>query len=411
MQPIIDIFSQYPRLDERDPLPPQQLPAAFATVVLGYFLGPGVIQTWGVAYILLLLGVFRPYFTTGDVLTDYTQSGTFFVFLVSYLDQGTKTKNGPRYVGRPDRPLPNGGISERDSKTWAEKLKWSLRLATTPRGIGWNWQVKNVPPHPGANQLRLEFVWKRIVEFVWRTALKAFAVYIIGLCQAVQPPVTSPVISWLLDAVVGWCGAVWSWHTIGAAHAAGGAITVLLGICEPWEWPPVLGALGDAWSVRQAWSTTYHQIMRRPFQTPGVRLARFLGLKQGTLGSRYVQLYVAFLLSFSVHEWQSFTSTRRDNGEFAFFMSQPVIITIEDIVQWIWRKSVDPTRREKLARLETLVGYAWTIVAFTVTLRPIMKGWTSMGLVGGGGPDEKAALELGRQHGAAYLQAWQRVFA
>ncbi|KAI0838313.1 membrane bound O-acyl transferase family-domain-containing protein [Hypoxylon sp. FL0890] len=408
---ITNFLSQYPRLDERDPLPPQQLPIALIVVVLGYFVGPGILQMWGVSYILLLLGAFRPYFTTGDVVTDYTQSSLFFVLLLSYLDHGIKTKNSPRYVGRSDKPLPNGGIGERGSKTWMEKLKWSLRLATTPRGIGWNWQVKNVPSHPGANQPRLEFVRDRVVELAWRMALKALVVYIVGFCQAVQPSVTSPVTNWLFDAVVGWCGAAWSWHIIGIAHAAGGAITVLLGICEPWEWPPVVGRLGDAWSVRQAWSTTYHQTMRRTFQTPGVRLARFLSLKQGTLGSRYVQLYIAFFISFCVHGWQSFTTTRRDNGEFAFFVSQPVIITIEDFVRWIWQKSVNPRQREKLAWLETLVGYVWTIIAFTVTLRPIMKGWTGIGLIGGGGPDEKAALQLGRQHGAVYLRTWQHLFA
>ncbi|KAI1140803.1 membrane bound O-acyl transferase family-domain-containing protein [Hypoxylon sp. FL0543] len=403
---ITHILSQYPRLDEREPLPPQQLPAALAVVVLGYFLGPGIVQTWGVAYVLLLLGAFRPFFTTGDVVTDYTQSGLFFVLLLSYLDHGTKTQSGPRYVGNPDTPLPNGGIGQRDSKTWMEKLKWSLRLATTPRGIGWNWQVKNVPSRPNANRPRLEFVRDRVAELAWRTALKALAVYIAGFCQAVRWSSTSPVASWLLDGVVGWCGAVWSWHTIGVAHAAGAAITVLLGICEPWEWPPVFGRLADAWSVRQAWSTTYHQTMRRPFQNPGVRLARFLGLKQGTLGSRYVQLYLAFFISFCVHGWQSFTTTRRDNGEFRFFMSQAVIITIEDLVRWIWRKSIDHNQREKLARLATLMGYMWTIAAFTVTVQPIMKGWISMGLVGGGDLGEKAALRLGWQHGAVYLQNW-----
>ncbi|OTA80264.1 hypothetical protein M434DRAFT_229899 [Hypoxylon sp. CO27-5] len=404
LKPIANILPQYPGLDERDPLPPQYLPAAFATVVLGYFLRPGLFQLLGISSVLLLLGISRPFYTSGDVVTEYTLSAAVFTFLLSYLDHGTKTKCGPRYLGRPDRPLPGGGVGRRDSKTWMEKLEWSLRLATTPRGIGWNWQVKNVPPHPGANQTRLGFVRDRVVELAWRTALKALAVYIIGFCQAVQPSVTSPAASWLLHGVVGWCGAVWSWNTIGSAHAAGGAITVLLGICEPWEWPPVFGRLGDAWSVRQVWSTTYHQTMRRSFQTPGVRLARFLGLKKGTLGSRYMQLYLSFILSFGVHEWQSFTTTRRDNGEFAFFMSQPVIITVEDFVRWIWHKSIDPRQREKLAKLETLVGYVWTIVAFTVTLRPIMKGWTSMGMIGGGGPDEKAALQLGRKHGATYLQ-------
>ncbi|KAI2466734.1 hypothetical protein F4781DRAFT_336972 [Annulohypoxylon bovei var. microspora] len=400
------ITRQYPPLAERASLPPLHMPAAYAAVLLGYFVGPGPAQTFCVTHVLLLLAAFRPFYTTGDVVSDYTMSSTFFVMWIAYLDHGLKGEGSPRYVGRPDRPLPGGGVGERDSETWVRKLGWAVRLTTTPRGIGWDWQVKNVPPHPGANQPRLRFVWEQVVEVVWRTALKALAVYTIGFCKAVQPSVTSSLSGRILDATVAWCGAVWSWNTIGAANAAGAAITALLGICEPWEWPPVFGALGDAWSVRQVWSTSYHQIMRRAFQTPGLRLARFLGLKKGTFGSRYLQLYSTFFISFCVHWWQSFIVTRHDNGEFAFFMLQPVIISAEDLLQWIWRKSVDPKRKKDLARLETLVGYVWTIAAFTFTLRHVMGGWIGIGLVGGGGPDEKAALQLGRQHGVAYLGGW-----
>ncbi|KAI1451698.1 hypothetical protein F4805DRAFT_450557 [Annulohypoxylon moriforme] len=403
---IINLFSQYPPLSERLPLPPQQAPAAYALVILGYFFGSGPIQTQAVVYILLILGYYRPFYTSGDVVTDYTMSSMFFVLCISYLDHGTSSESGPRYTGRPDKPLPNGGIGVKDSQTYVQKLKWAVRLASTPRGIGWDWQVKNVPPHPDADLPRLQFVWRQVVEVAWRTALKAAAVYVIGFCKAVQPSMTSPAAGWILDTTVAWCGAVWSWNTLGVSNAAGAAITVMLGICEPWEWPPVFGKLGDAWSVRQVWSTSYHQIMRRPFQTPGLKLARFLGLKKGSFGSRYFQLYSTFFVSFSTHWYQSFIVSRHDNGELSFFMLQPVIISIEDFLQWLWRKSVDPKRRKELARFETLVGYVWTIAAFTFTLRNIMRGWTDIGLVGGSGPGEKTALQLGRQHGIAYLQEW-----
>ncbi|KAI1779261.1 membrane bound O-acyl transferase family-domain-containing protein [Hypoxylon cercidicola] len=395
----------YPPPSEREPLPALYSPVTYATVLLGYFLGPGTLQTLVITSILVPLALQRPRYTTGDVVTDYSLSGTVIILLLTYLDHGTASKNGPRFLGDPDNPLPNGGVGERDPKTWRQKLKWAFRLTTTPRGIGWNWQVKGVPAHPGARQSRSRFVFERVVEVARRSALKALAVYGIGFCTTVRSSVsTSPVDEFLLDAFVSWCGAVWSFNTIGVAHAAGGAVTVLLGICEPWEWPPVFGALGEAWSVRQLWSTSYHQILRRPLQQPGIRIARFLGLEKGTFASRYMQLYLAFFISFGTHWWQSYTVTRQDNGEFAFFMLQPVIITIEDFLQWIWGKSVDAERRKQLAWLEYLVGYAWTIAAFTLTLRPVMQGWTGIGLIGSGGPDEKAALQLGRQHGVVYLR-------
>ncbi|XXH02666.1 hypothetical protein Hte_009048 [Hypoxylon texense] len=401
----------YPPPGEREPLPALYTPVAYATVLLGYLLGPGTLRTLAVAAVLVPLALQRPRFTAGDVVTDYSLSGTVIVMLLTYLDHGTATdKSGPRFLGNPAAsPLPNGGggVGRRDAKTWWQRLKWAVRLSTTPRGIGWNWQVKNVPAHPGASQSRLRFVSARVVEVAGRSALKALAVYIIGFCLAIKPSVatTTALNAFLVDAVISWCGAVWSFNTIGVAHAAGGAATVLLGACEPWEWPPVFGALGDAWSVRQLWSTAYHQILRRPLQQPGIRLARLLGLKKGTLASRYLQLYLAFFLSFGTHWWQSYTIAREGKGEFPFFMLQPVVITAEDFLRWVWRQSVsaERRRRRRLARLELLAGYAWTVAAFTLTLRPVMQGWTGTGLIGSGGPDEKAALKLGRQHGAAYL--------
>ncbi|KAI0897392.1 membrane bound O-acyl transferase family-domain-containing protein [Annulohypoxylon nitens] len=405
---IANLFSAYPPLAERTPLPPQQIPAAYAVVLLGYVLGRGPFLTFGITHVLTLLAYFRPFFTSGDVVTEYTMSSMFIVLWMTYMDHALRGGGGPRYRGREGGKGPGAvvWVGARDEKTWMGKVKWALRLTTTMRGIGWDWRVKNVPPHPEADLAPLQFVWGQAVQVIWRTALKAVAVYTIGFCKAIEPLVTSSAVHWLIDAIVAWCGAAWSWNTIGVSYAAGAAITVVLGICEPWEWPPVFGSLGDAWSVRQVWSTSYHQLMRRTFQTPGLRLARLIGFRKGTFGSRYLQLYSTFFISFCIHWFQSFNVSRHDNGEFSFFMLQPVIISVEDFLQWVWRKSVDPKQKKDLAWIETLVGYVWTIAAFTFTMRYVMRGWTSIGLIGGGSPEEKAALQLGRQHGTAYVQGW-----
>jgi len=34
------------------------------------------------------------------------------------------------------------------SETWWDKLKWVASLKMTLRGVGWNWEVKNIPPNP-----------------------------------------------------------------------------------------------------------------------------------------------------------------------------------------------------------------------------------------------------------------------
>lgn len=66
-----------------------------------------------------------------------------------------------------------------------------------------------------------------------------------------------------------------------------------------------------------------------------------------------------------------FNVTRKDMGELAFFMSQPLAIVAEDLVVWIWKQiglaGKDP-------RLERLVGYIWTFAWFSFNLELYVGG-------------------------------------
>ncbi|XXG98625.1 hypothetical protein Hte_004950 [Hypoxylon texense] len=413
----------YPPVEERAPLPAAYTPAALAVLALGYAVGPGRVRTAAAGYLLLVLALRRPRFTAGGAAPDYGLSGGFVIFLLAFADMSvsdprwigkpkTKTKPGPEANSSSDNGSGSGssdnGLAWRDLETWPQRLRWAVRLATTTRGIGWDWQVKGVPPHPEADAPRPRFVAGRLLGLARHVALKSLAVYGIGFCQTVGPAAaasaSAPWAGRLLGVVENWCGAAWGWNTIGIAHAGSAAVFVALGISEPWMWPPMLGSLTAAWSVRQVWSVAYHQILRRIVQQPGIRLARFLGFKKGSIPSRYLQLYLAFYISFCIHWWQQYVITRGDKGEFAFFMMQPVAITVEDFVQWIWGKSVSPEQKKRLRWLELLVGYTWTFAAFTFTLTPYVKGMTGTGVIGLGGPEETTAMTLGRQHGAAYLK-------
>lgn len=66
-----------------------------------------------------------------------------------------------------------------------------------------------------------------------------------------------------------------------------------------------------------------------------------------------------------------FNVTRRDMGEFAFFMSQPVAITIEDLVRWVWRNC---GRSGGNGRFEAIVGYIWVFAWFSFSLQLYIKG-------------------------------------
>lgn len=121
-------------------------------------------------------------------------------------------------------------------------------------------------------------------------------------------------------------------------------------------------------------STVYHQVLRRMTSQPAVRIARSLGLQRGSLTSRYLQLYISFGISCLYHEFEMFSVTRTDMGEFAFFMSQPVAITLEDLVQWLWQKATREEQRRELTRLATMFGYSWVILWFSYSLPFYLKG-------------------------------------
>ncbi|KAI8957042.1 hypothetical protein F5Y11DRAFT_113937 [Daldinia sp. FL1419] len=404
LEHIINPF--YPPIEERVPLPILYTPGALLLLAVGYAIGPGLIQTTVISSLLVLLFLLRPYYAIGNAVHDYGLSGWFIVFLLLFLDFSS---TNPRWTGRTDgfssrrdgKDIPQSDLK---TKTWPQRFVWGLRLATTLRGIGWDWQVKGVPAHLDPDASRLQFVRRRILDLVGHFTVKSIALYVIGLCETVQQAMPSSSLwsGWLAEVIENSAAAIWAWNTVGFAYAIISATAVLLGISEAWEWPPMLNSVATATSVRRTWSVAYHQLLRRAVQRPGIRLARSLGFRKGSIPSRYIQLYLAFYISFVIHWWQQYVITRGGKGEFAFFMMQPVMITIEDSARWIWKTIIRPKQREGLSWLESTIGYVWTFASFAFTLTPFVKGMVETGIIGGS-PDEAMVMTLGRQRGTGYL--------
>jgi heme exporter protein D len=116
---------------------------------------------------------------------------------------------------------------------------------------------------------------------------------------------------------------------------------------------------------------------------PAVRIARSLGLRKGSLGSALIQLYLSFAISCLIHEFQIFMVTRRDMGEFAFFMSQPVAITVESLVQRMFSqvrsRGAGPDNTEPA--LARYAGYIWVAFWFSISLPSYVKGCRDAGIV------------------------------
>jgi|SRR5690242_5829864 len=112
---------------------------------------------------------------------------------------------------------------------------------------------------------------------------------------------------------------------------------------------------------------------------PARRIARALGLRKGSLASGLSQLYLAFGVSCIVHQYQMFNVRRQDVGEFAFFMSQPVAITLEGVVMRLWMRYIRP--RYQFSKVEAMLGYTWVFLWFSCTLPIYLKGMRDAGIV------------------------------
>lgn len=129
---------------------------------------------------------------------------------------------------------------------------------------------------------------------------------------------------------------------------------------------------------------------------PSIRLARFLGLRKGSLPSKYFQLYFGFFISALLHEWNVFNATRKDGGEMWFFMIQPVAITVEDFVQYVWRKATGAPGGRPLSSSEKVAGWLWTFLWFSYTLPVFASSLIECELLEV--DIAKSAMVLGRKH-------------
>lgn len=79
-----------------------------------------------------------PRATTGDVASDVLTPIQALLVLIHWVDF---------YIVHDPQTLKRRGVSESEvkQKGWWERFKWYGDLHTTSRGIGWDWEVKNIP--------------------------------------------------------------------------------------------------------------------------------------------------------------------------------------------------------------------------------------------------------------------------
>jgi hypothetical protein len=261
------VASFYPTLSERTPLP-----AYYTLSCFGLSLAPFLVEnrrfaafsTWP---FLLYFCASWPCFTSGDTSSDYYNNSHFIALPLWYLDFVFLTprdgKDAPAFIGpsltdegrrNEDCVLAARGQRWKDLTTLSQRMKWAFRLML-PAQRGWNWQVKGVPIDPYAKLPRWQYIGLQLwwVVFYYVQSMGMLTGLGLGCALKAQVRPDELLKTIVVNAIVGWSGAVWVWDRLNCAYRLAAALGVATGATEIWEWPPLMGPLKDAWSVRQMW--------------------------------------------------------------------------------------------------------------------------------------------------------------
>ncbi|KAG2119423.1 membrane bound O-acyl transferase family-domain-containing protein [Suillus clintonianus] len=256
---------------------------------------------------------------------------------------------------------------------WVEKFIWATQLCGSPRGVGWNHQVKNMPEHSGES--KQDFVYSRLMK-----AAKHLLWFDLAQFYIRHDPASKSAAAFasqiFIRRILG-CGACMvMYYCVGVTiHALISALIVSCTSSEPGSWPDLFGNWEDAYTIRQFWGRTWHQFLRRFLVPFGQKMASFLGFKSGTNGSSYTQLYTAFFVSGIAHlGGDAVINSSRIGVSFPFFIYQALGITFEDMVIATARRA--GVKETKGARM---VGYIWVICWFIFTAMPWV---TAVGVAG-----------------------------
>ncbi|KAI0107213.1 membrane bound O-acyl transferase family-domain-containing protein [Nemania sp. FL0031] len=271
------------------------------------------------------------------------------------------------------------------SFSW-RKMTWGLSTMINLRGIRWNYEVPNLPRRvtAGHRESRTRFLLLQLVDLGWML-LMADLISRLGLKLFFVSPATESMYLNSKCLSLRSTGTLWSiantlvfgagpYFFINAQYVFCSILAVALGLGDAEDWPPLFGKLSEAWTVRRFWNRFWHQMIRRPLTSLSKTASRGLRTTKGTTADTYLRLWIAFLISGTMHAGSmlilpspaNLTLAERTVGILGFFAWQAAAITIEDLVQWIW-KSVHEDDTSPTA-WTTALGYAWVVASFWFSL-------------------------------------------
>lgn len=263
------LASFYPALDERQQIPLLYLPITYSLTLLPFLTNHPRRAAVGILPLLIALCVLSPRYTFGDPPSDYYQSSAFIAFPIWYLEfailRSVDGSDAPQYIGNPHESTGSSPRRHSNCQTTKEKLFWTLKLMVpSHRGVGWNWQAKAIPEDPYQHLPSWKYVTTHLGVALYAHFESTAMLIALGLASTLHNRDHSHApTTHLLNAAVGWSGALWICDRLRCFYSLLAATSVAVGLCETWQWPPLMGHMSDAWSVGRVWSVAYHQTMRQ----------------------------------------------------------------------------------------------------------------------------------------------------
>jgi hypothetical protein len=181
------------------------------------------------------------------VLFTECKNNAFILFTLIFFSLDlvalTDVQNELRLVGQ-KTPISTASLS---SRFW-----WALRLFQSPRGIGWAHEpTAHIRPHPTTSHAQF------LLDQLLRIA-KYILIFDVTRVLSYSNPYFQKVGLSLTDA--GWlwrstvlAHVVTSYTMLGLGYTVYSIVSVALGLTVPGDWPPILGYIGDAYTVRRSW--------------------------------------------------------------------------------------------------------------------------------------------------------------
>ncbi|KAF9014507.1 hypothetical protein BDZ89DRAFT_1076557 [Hymenopellis radicata] len=236
------------------------------------------------------------------------------------------------------------------------RVFWCMCMRGSMRGIGWNCQIKNVPPAPTGS--RTSFVLTRLSRVLFSyVAMDIASIFFSFFPEVFSPSASQSFVSkgpaFEHFTVVG--TAIITMNGVSMIYNIVAILAVGTGLHESQDWPDCFGSVFDSYTIRRFWGSTWHQnITRVTCHGLWQSHVHALGFKRGSVPAYITLLIVGFIVSGILH----------CGGDAMFGLNRfGAGIAFEQAVMHLgWRLGIRPG-----FYAGRLIGYLWVLQWFRFT--------------------------------------------